>query len=63
MKTIIIEVDDDAKVTVKGQGFKGKSCEKPIAELIDAMGGTVTKSCKLPEWYQQSTQKQTIGGQ
>lgn len=61
MKQIIITVDDDAKVTVKGHGFVGKQCEKPIADIIDAMGGTVTKSCKLPEYFQQVGTTQKVG--
>ena len=60
MKTITIDIEPDGSIEVKGGGFTGKECTKHI-DKITAKLGTVTKSCKLPEYFQQATTQQKVG--
>ena len=61
MKSIVIELDDKTgELLVKGQGFKGKECDKALAKITDELG-TVTKRTNLPEYYQQVGTTQKVG--
>jgi hypothetical protein len=62
MKRIIITVEDaTGELTVKGDGFKGKECEKALEKITSELG-TVTKSCKLPEYFQTAVTQQKVVG-
>lgn len=60
MKQVIVTISPTGEIEVKGAGFKGKECKKHIDAVSKALG-TVTKSCKLPEYFQQQTTNQKIG--
>ena len=61
MKTAIITVAADGTLTIETVGFKGSSCEAATKALEEALGQS-TGSKKKPEYYQQTTGQQTIGG-
>ena len=57
MKSIVIEIDENAEITVEANGFKGKSCEKATAALIAAIGVPASTK-KKPEYNQE--EKRTV---
>ncbi len=62
---IIVEIDEDGKITAKTNGFKGEAC---LDELQKLLGEEAAPSKLKPtdDFYQKTTvdskQKQSIGG-
>ena len=61
MKTAIITIATDGTLTIETVGFKGSSCEAATKALEEALGKTSNPKRK-PEFYQQTTGQQSIGG-
>lgn len=60
MKQITVTIDEQGKATVDVVGFKGKQCD--VAQAIESALGTTTKRTNKPEYTQQVTTTQKIGG-
>ncbi len=59
MREIIIDIHDGT-VTIKTQGFKGKSCQEATRELERILGGTAKGAETLtPEYRQAETHATT----
>lgn len=61
MKAITVTVSPEGEVEIKAVGYRGASCEKATAALERALGGTVTKKTRTPEYYQAQDQQQKAG--
>lgn len=53
MKKLRVIVEEDGSVTADAVGFKGKGCEKVLAELAKELG-TVKSRKNKPEYFQQA---------
>jgi hypothetical protein len=62
MQTVIVKVDEDAKVTVEAQGVVGQGCEALTAAIEQALG-TRSGDVKKPEFHQGQKQGQAQAGQ
>lgn len=52
-RTVIVKISPDgSKASTEVQGVKGASCEDVTEALVDALG-TVDKSGKTPEYFQE----------
>jgi len=56
MQKIIIEIAEDASVSVEGHGFKGPECKQLTAAIEEAIG-TVEKVTFKPEYRQAAPAK------
>lgn len=61
MKKIILTIAPGGELTIETTGFKGKACEAATKAMEEALG-VKTKSVKKPEYFQQTTGHQSIGG-
>lgn len=52
MKTVTVTIKPDGTSSIDVDGVKGSSCTNVTDALINAMGGTVLKDDKKPEFYQ-----------
>ena len=61
MKTITIEINNDGEVVIETLGFKGEACAK-ATEAIEKALGVPSSRKKKPEYYDQSSNTQKVGG-
>jgi len=64
MREILVEVDEDGKVTVKTQGYAGPSCVEALKRLMErlkALGidSSLEKQQLTPEYYKQTQTAKT----
>jgi Protein of unknown function (DUF2997) len=60
-KQIFIDIDPQGNVTVEADGYKGKGCEAATKAYEQCLGKT-TQRTKKPEWQQQASANQQVGG-
>jgi hypothetical protein len=51
MAEIIIEIDEEGRITTEGTGFVGRTCLQEMAEIEQLLGGKVSEKLK-PEALQ-----------
>lgn len=55
MKKVTVTVNKDGTTEIDVDGVKGSGCQKYTDAVLKALGGSVIKDEKKPEFYEKST--------